>query len=328
MTNQLLYIARTCTPTHVGCGQGLDDIDLPLQRGVVSGLPVWPGSTVKGVLRDHAAQEWGWTEGEVNERFGPDRQNAAAHAGMLMPQDAQLLALPVASLCGGWAWVTSRETLRRLRREAPANLAARATAWPSLPPAAVHTASGTPTVDTACVPEQSPLRLPAQTPPWVTLAELALNVDEQPGAATACQAWGEKLAQLAYPGTQADDAEWRQQVAQRLVIVGEEAFAHLCRMATEVRSRVSLGPDGVAQDSALWREECLPPDTLMWGLVAAQPATHPYTRPLADPPVDVTQWRHQQAQQALDALQACTLQIGGKASVGYGWVQFFPVRSV
>ena len=26
--NAILYLAQTRTPTHVGCGQGLDDIDL------------------------------------------------------------------------------------------------------------------------------------------------------------------------------------------------------------------------------------------------------------------------------------------------------------
>ena len=117
-TNALLYLALTRTPTHVGCGQGLDDIDLPLKRNVVTRLPEWPGSGIKGAWRDQAPAQWGLNAAQVTQLFGPERSSASLHAGVLMPQDAHLLAFPVASLCGGWAWVTSVSALRRLRGEA------------------------------------------------------------------------------------------------------------------------------------------------------------------------------------------------------------------
>jgi len=299
--NALLYLALTRTPTHVGCGQGLDDIDLPLKRNVVTGLPEWPGSGIKGVWREHAPAQWGLSPNLVTQLFGPTRDMAALHAGMLMPQDAHLLALPVASQCGGWGWATSVAVLQRMRREA---LALGLQGLPDLPERLVEPDGKS--QQAAYLPACSPLRLPAEAGALVVLGELALSVSVQDAAAQdLCAQWGQWLAKAACPG---DEEAWRQHMARRLVVVDDDSFEHLARMHLEVRSRVSLGEGRVADEHALWREECLPADTVMWGLVAAQ---------------RVPQHGLEEAH-ALAHVKACRMQLGGKASVGYGWVEFWP----
>lgn len=48
-----LFIIRAMSNIHCGVGQGVDDIDLPTARETMTGFPIVPGSTIKGVLRDY-----------------------------------------------------------------------------------------------------------------------------------------------------------------------------------------------------------------------------------------------------------------------------------
>ncbi len=291
-SNHRLYLALTRTPTHVGCGHGLGEIDLPIQRNSW-GLPILPGSAIKGVLRQSAAEAWQCTPGLITTLFGPDRANASDHAGMLAPQDARLLAMPVAALCGGWAWVTCVGMLMRYRRDAAA---AGHSGLPPLPAAV-------PDAQSAQVASQnSPLLMQAQGPIAV-LHESSLQVQ----ADASVGQWGEHLAAGAFPS---DDAAWRQDFAQRLIVVNDDLFHHFTHVATEVRARVALDDNRVAKDNALWREECVPADSLFWGLISAFPVA---AMPGA---LGVTA--------ALEKVARACVQIGGKASVGYGWLDFLP----
>lgn len=306
--NSLLYLALTRTPTHAGCGAGLDDIDLPIQRSTSTQLPIFTSSTVKGVLRQHAPQEWGCNPNEVIALFGPERDKASEHAGMLTPQDAQLLALPVASLQGGWAWVTCTGALSRMRRDA---LASASSIPPHVPPEpgqrCVHVPAKSPLVfEVSPAPGAAPnvvmvLHELTRSAPAATPADVT--------AQAACAEWGVWLAQHAFA---ADEAKWRASFAERLVIVPDADFTHLSLVATEVRSRVSLNADRTPKNKALWREECLPADSLLWGMIGAQ-------RVAASGLCSETE--------ALARVKPATLQLGGKASVGYGWVEFLPLRS-
>lgn len=300
--NHRLYLALTRTPTHVGCGQGLGEIDLPIQRNSW-GLPILPGSSIKGVLRQSAAEAWRCTPGQIAALFGPDRADAGDHAGMLAPQDARLLAMPVASLCGGWAWVTCPGMLMRYRRDAAA------AGYPGLPalPAAVIEAQSASVASLG-----SPLLM--RTDGHIALLHesvLQVQADDCIGV------WGQHLAAMAFPQ---DDATWRQDFAQRLIVVNDDLFHHFTQVATEVRARVALDENRVANDRALWREECVPADSLFWGLVSAFPiVAKPRTREASSvAPAALS------VAEALALMRSACLQIGGKASVGYGWLDFLP----
>jgi CRISPR-associated protein Cmr4 len=52
MKQNLLYLF-TRTPLHVGAGSAVGAIDQPIQRERHTGFPLIPGSSIKGVLRDH-----------------------------------------------------------------------------------------------------------------------------------------------------------------------------------------------------------------------------------------------------------------------------------
>ncbi len=108
-----LTFVHALSPLHAGTGQGVGVIDLPIAREKATGIPYLPGSSLKGTLRDRCTDE------ETRERvFGPDTNRADEHAGAAHFSDQRLLLLPVRSLKGTFAWVTSPYLLQRLRRDA------------------------------------------------------------------------------------------------------------------------------------------------------------------------------------------------------------------
>jgi CRISPR-associated protein Cmr4 len=114
MKTDLLFV-HTLSPLHAGTGQGVDVIDLPIAREKATGIPYLPGSSVKGVLRDACTDLH--TQKIV---FGPENINNAgsAYAGAAHFSDARLVLMPVRSVAGTFAYVTSPYLLGRLTRDA------------------------------------------------------------------------------------------------------------------------------------------------------------------------------------------------------------------
>src|SRR3990172_983710 len=107
-----LLLIHALSPLHAGTGQGVGVIDLPIAREKATQIPFLPGSTLKGVFRDAC------TDPTLRTNvFGPDSGNPDQHAGAVAFTDARLLLLPVRSLMGVFAWVTSPLLLRRLSRD-------------------------------------------------------------------------------------------------------------------------------------------------------------------------------------------------------------------
>src|SRR5262249_39373692 len=106
------------TSLHPGSGTALGTVDLPIQRERHTQWPVIPGSTLKGILRDacrpppNGADWQKWLA-----VFGPETHEADAHAGALSLTDARILAFPIRSLKGVFAWVTCNAVLRRFTRD-------------------------------------------------------------------------------------------------------------------------------------------------------------------------------------------------------------------
>src|SRR5262245_623604 len=98
------FLLHALSPLHAGVGHAADVIDLPIARMKATGIPFVPGSSIKGVLRD-ARQKL--DPDKLFAIFGPPGDEADKHAGALVAGDARLLALPVRSFKGTFAWVSS-----------------------------------------------------------------------------------------------------------------------------------------------------------------------------------------------------------------------------
>lgn len=285
MDKRLIFV-HALSPLHAGTGQGVGVIDLPIAREKATGLPYLPGSSLKGTLRD----EFNDNEDLRNKIFGPEKDNASDHAGAIQFTDQTLLLLPVRSLAGTFAWVTSPYVLRRLRRDASD---AGAIGLPSDIP--------TPTdVGDCAVATAGSCKLIVAGVNRVCLEDLDLQPDA--GQAAHIQSWADWLKARVFPAGSA----WQTMLGERLCVVHDDVLSFILSTATEITARVKIKEDAkTVQKGGLWYEEALPTETLLFGLALAFPNQR-------------TQMTEAAIFSALQSKLDNTLQFGGKATVGRG----------
>lgn len=237
--NALLWI-HALSPLRIGVEQSLDAINLPTMREVHTDHPIVPGSSLKGTLR---AELGGHPQ--VTDLFGPDRLNAADHRGALAFGDARVVALPVRSLYGTFAWVTSPYLLRQLER-------LRAEVGLVEPGPLKGGAAGG-----ALVCDGSALRYGGEDKVFIEEYAIAARLD---GALTllarrlAAEIWPDELSRTFF--------------VERLVLLPDTVADALLRNALELRTRVAINAEtGTVETSGPWTEEALPAETLLCGLV-------------------------------------------------------------
>lgn len=309
LKSQLLFLYVE-TPLHAGAGSGVGAIDLPIQRERVTHYPIVQASGIKGALRSEVINAQAKKQ-ETTLVFGAETNASELHAGAFSPGDARLLLFPVRSLKGVFAWTTSVDVLRRWVRELHA---AGFTNVPDLPDDLPATSD-----DTAfCYASGSGAVLEDKS---VVLEEYTYSVrQEATGKSAALAQW---LADNALPKSEAY-AWWRQALREKLIILPDDDFRDFTQYATEILTRIRLNPDTkTVEPGALWTEEHLPTDTLLYVPVRA-------TRFRAEnghlPPA----WREvkeakQQAETVLSWIRDAQnvphrLQLGGDETVGRGMV--------
>ena len=237
-----LYLLHALSPVHAGTGQGEGVIDLPIARERATQHPIIPGSSVKGVLRDHFRRSE--HDSDVVRLFGPETANASVHAGALRFSDARTLLLPVTSDEGTFAWVTCPWILANLKRDAPADV--------ELPDAIPKVQAGEGAVSGASA-----------------LHTKNSNIAVLAGMNVSCSAsadkWAKHIAKLVF-----DDDYWIDFCVARLIVVHDDTFTWLSQNATDVRARICIDPDtGTVKQGQLWYEESLPAETVLFGVVNA-----------------------------------------------------------
>ena len=281
-----LFHLHALSALHCGTGQSVGVVDLPIARAQATRLPLVPGSSLRGVLRQQV------TEGDAElarTLFGPRSisSDEDAFAGALAMGDAHLLVLPVRCLAGVVSFVTCPFILRRYARD----LQRAGTAGPDLPSRADKCAKVTPTsvnlVDNKVVLEDLDLPVCKEDP--------------------ALKPWAERIALAVHP----EDADAQEDVVSRFTLVPDDVMSFLAETATEVRARVRLDPEkGTVSRGALWYEEHLPAETVLWGVFALSSSNN-----------------RDDARSANDLVRAlpgdgALLQLGGNAGVGQGLVRY------
>lgn len=281
MSNTRLLVLQALSPVHCGTGHAVSGIDLPIAREKPTGVPIVPGSSLKGVLRAAGNDE---DENHLAV-FGPVPKNAADHAGSVQFGDVTLAFLPIRSLRGTFAYVTSPYLLRRLVRSMKeAGLAG------------VPAAPATPTPETALV---TGAVLTGGNPGRVVFEDFDFTPQEN-------EAWRQFATYFKQHLPGGDDAFF----VERACVVHDDVMGVLLQTATEVTQRIKLDPDTkTVATGALWSEEALPVETVLVGLLAATPVTR--TRGPA--------FAEDQLFGHLDTLvERGVIQVGGNATVGRG----------
>ncbi len=114
-----LIIIRTVTPVHAGIGRAGSVVELPIQRDEY-GYPCIYSSSLKGSLKSsllHAflveSKDYAKARDAVQALLGAEPEEGEAFESSIAVLDAYLLAMPVRSLKGVYAYVTSPLLLRR-----------------------------------------------------------------------------------------------------------------------------------------------------------------------------------------------------------------------
>jgi CRISPR-associated protein Cmr4 len=229
-SNALLYL-HAITSLHPGSGTALGVVDLPIQRERHTGWPVIPGSTIKGVLRDACRRKNG-DDPLLEVAFGKGGEKDS-YAGALSITDARVLAFPVRSLKGVFAWVTCPQALRRHQRDA--DMAGQPVKLPAL--AGVGEGK-------ALAAEKCPLR--------TSQGKIVLEEFVFEHVPAALDLFG------ALP------VEDRPRVA----VLDDSEFSYFVTNATEVTARIGLNAETkTVKSGALFYQEFLPAETLLYSIV-------------------------------------------------------------
>ncbi len=242
VTTLYLYVE---TPLHAGVGSGLSAVDLPIQRERTTQYPMIQGSGIKGKLRAVAEEQ---KLANVDVIFGPDTNNAQEHASALVVGDARILLFPVRSLEGVFAYVTSTDVLSRFKRDFERD--GKNKAWADELPMLTDS-------EQAYVTPNSQVRLDKTS---VVLEEFSYTVSES-------TALGNIAAWIANNALPSGYTYWKQKLQRSLVLLPENDFRDFALYATEIITRVSINRETKTVDKdkgALWTEEHLPTDTLLY----------------------------------------------------------------
>lgn len=288
-----LFHLHALSALHCGTGQSAGVVDLPIARARATQLPIVPGSSLRGVLRQQVTANGGDV---ARTLFGPPaiRSDQDAFAGALAIGDAHLLVLPVRCLAGIVSYVTCPFILRRYEQDLQRAGVPRPAELPRKPDKG--TAQVTPT-SANCVEGK------------LVLEDLDLPAHQHQGSSI--EAWAELVARAVHPHP--GDAVARRDVVDRFALVPDDVMSFLAETATEVRARIRLDPDtGTVSKGALWYEEHLPAETVLWGVFALSRSNNK-----KDP------------RSAKDLAQdlpgdGMLLRLGGNAGVGHGLVRFLP----
>ena len=241
----------TRTPLHVGSGATVGAVDLPVVRERITNHPIIPGSGLKGVLLQAAREKWGHARSttlpeEAKLLFGTGEDKATdsaekvpGHAGCIQVQEGKVLAFPVRSLAGGFAWLTCPAALHRFNRDTGRKLPV-----PSVAPD--HAIAG------------SEVKSGAN----VVLEEYALILDTG-----SVESLASELAKTCL------DPLWRDLLSKRLAVVHDENFQHFVTTCTEVVTRVAIDPaTRTVIGGALFNQENVPCETLFYSVLSVLPS--------------------------------------------------------
>ena len=310
-TQLVFYYA--VSPVHMGAGSAIGAIDSPIQREVHTKHPLFAGSGLKGALRHHFNRAWPRAEGDdrkpnslINRIFGPDTA-ASDFAGALSLSDAQLVLLPVRSLKGGFAYVTSPLALARLQRLAVQ--------------AGVECNWQVPKVSENKAAVASDALLQSKGAEKQLILEAFEFMKAEVAGVDMIADW---IARHALPA--AAGQFFADKLKSDLVVLNDTDYSHFARHAMVVEPHVRINDEsGTADDGGLFYVENLPPETLMVGLAQAsierfrKDSRNGDSAPLLQA-AEVLKQVFSGGSDDTPGIQGKLLQIGGDASTGRGLV--------
>lgn len=297
------FFLMTETPLHAGSGQDLGIVDLPIQRERHTDFPKIEGSGLKGCIREAFEQKFtdnndkkkihlafGYDDSEKNKDIKDFFEERKEFAGALGFTDVRILLFPVKSMKGVFAWISCPSVLSEFKEEL----------------AICKNSGGL----------QDNFFDSNQIPPKNTVADakhLCINnavILEEYSFAVREDETTKNFASWLAKLLKTDDLQ------NKLVILSDEDFRDFVNLSTEVITRTKIdNQTGTVQNGALFTEEYLPSETVMYSLVLTTPIFNK-TKGIFE--VKEGEMEEKLVMEFFEKGIPDVIQIGGNATIGKG----------
>ncbi|MEO0170867.1 MAG: type III-B CRISPR module RAMP protein Cmr4 [candidate division WOR-3 bacterium] len=254
------------TPVHMGAGQSVSYVDLPVQRERHTGFPVLWSSGIKGVLRDLAYRNW--NKDAVEIIFGPE-EDSSDFASCISITDAKILLYPVRSVRGVFAWITCPLVLKRFKENleilkiTPKNQNLKADDTLNELISKIESLMEKMkkmenfSDDKVLVSQNSSLII-GQNKKSVALEEFVFEVYQSDLFIDLAETLNKILP----------ENDLTQSLEERLVIVSNNVFKDFVTYAVEIRTRIRINQlTGTVKSRALFTEELIPSESVFYSLL-------------------------------------------------------------
>lgn len=254
----LFLIAET--PIHAGSGSEVGIVDLPIQRERYTDFPKIESSGLKGSIREafeissKKIKLNNSKEVNINDKlaisiiFGPEGEEA--YAGAMTITDAKILLFPVKSLKGVFAWITCPLVLERFRKDLEI-----------IGLDSFKSYNFSELINT--IPNTSNIDISSK----VILEEFTFQINKKEETKNIANWIADNI--LPQFDSQNDPYKfWREKMGKDIVILSDDDFRQFVKTSTEVITRTKINNiTGTVESGALWTEEYLPQDTILYSLV-------------------------------------------------------------
>jgi len=274
------------TSMHAGSGDAGTYIDLPIQREKHTGFPKIESSSLKGAIREAIEErierhlmkdpsfnklengskgfDWGKlrmeTQKKIKVEFGADTNSDAS--GSLGFTDARLLLFPVKSMKGVMAWISCPAVLKRLSRDISLVNGSAAPVFTDL-----NNLADDEVICTSKV-EVDPGKVMLEEYVFRTVKDGERNKTIHAAENILLGDW---LAGKIFSG-ETELQYWLNALPGHLAIVSDDAFRDFVTLHTEVITRNKINNNtGTVDRGALFVEEYLPAESVLYALVTAAP---------------------------------------------------------
>jgi len=287
------------TPLHAGSGTDLGIVDMPIQRERHTGFPKIEGSTIKGCIRRRfrdlpnikfRGKDLNPKEIEqcINMIFGPE--NGGDFAASLGITDARVLLFPVKSVKGVYALITCPYVLTKFINE--------------LNMCEVKVDFEVP--KEKATPKNSNLFVSDNK---VVLEEYTFQIEHMED--DNCTRLAQWLAEKLVPATK-EYGPIKEKISKDILVLSDDEFRDFVQWSTEVVTRTKIDVNtGTVSSRALFTEEYLPEQTVLYALALAAPVFAPDKGVLDDGEASTVM------EFIKDNLPEI-IQIGGDATIGKG----------
>jgi len=312
MFKNTIILLLTCeTPTHAGSGDDLGIVDLPIQREKHTQYPKFEASSLKGALRQafesalESERRKNYKNDDINRLFGPEDTDASTtHAGCLALSDARTLLFPVKSMRGVYVWITCPNVIGRFAKDLlianNSQLKDSLAKWHSK-----EIENG------KCYANEAKVGINKN----VVLEEYAFqilgNIDDL----------GTKLAEVIFGGN-GELEYWKTTLTHNLVVLSNDDFCDFVKQSTEVVTRTKINNvTGTVEDGALFTEEYLPTDTILYSIVSASDAFISDSENRAGNKSFTSDVAMQNFSDTLSSKLKSIFQLGGNSTLGKGIIR-------